>query len=535
MAKYSLYFLDVYVPNEGEAQTALEIGVLHYTGDKRPRVYLHTFLRPVVLNRVRWSNALEQGIRRERIINDPSLPSLNDIIAGNFFKGKEVVCLNPNLEPCRDLLKDARSFGLISAWQQNFADDEEAAKLLRPSQMLDYLKLPVKDESNTRYTPLLCRLHSFIAIYEYLMLCRQNPLYKQPKLGDLHELMTWWPLPSYDLSIFNRSLTSFEELSANEMKTFFSDALPDFLDWQQLSIFGHDWILKRKSSQNLSQLNGKQSMCEYIFQKVLDFKMKLWVLIYYALYDQKTDYALQIALSGGRLKGLPSSIKEDFTLFLIAHLEDFLSLHQKRCIIKAMVHQTLADQDKVPYEDWNFEELKKLNDERQTPMRFIRRGPTNSLKCFREINSDDGIIYREYELSGNDNDRALAAEFINRMFGEFLHEAQVPLSDLWVPKPLQSWIQYVTGFEWADYVRKPRPNEDPELSRSRSFLEELLSAESLEYKRKLRDNLSNVVADINVHLKSKEPLMRSFTFQGISVKVIVKRDRSGMLGRILSF
>ena len=44
MPKSALYFLDFYNPNDGELDTALEVGVLRWDQkEERPSVYLHTF------------------------------------------------------------------------------------------------------------------------------------------------------------------------------------------------------------------------------------------------------------------------------------------------------------------------------------------------------------------------------------------------------------------------------------------------------------------------------------------------------------
>lgn len=535
MPKTSLYFLDVYVPNEGDMDTALEIGVLHYDGEHRPQVYLHTFLRPVIVSRVRWSNALGQGITRALITEDHSLPTLKEIIACGFLKGKTVVCLNPELEPCRSLTEGSRSHGLIALWQDTFKDQEEILKLLRPSQMLEYLHLPVQDESNARYTPLLTRLHSLIAVWEFLDACKLNPRLKSQQGQSQLPLSTVWPLPVHAGNPLLRPLHGFEEIPREELRSFFSDALPDFVNWYELKIFSHDWVFKRKKGASIDILNGKKSMCDYIFSRVFDFQMQLWVLIFYALYDRKTDYAREIALSQGTAHKLSDAVREDFAGFLISHLEDFLQRDQKRNIIRAMVRQTLKDKNSESYEDYSFESMQKSD---SGSCVFYSYGPeAGGSRCMLEIRrrGGDDILYREYIIAGRDGERMTAADFVNQAFRNFMLEVQEPLSPIWIPRQLQAWIQYITGFAWNDLIRAPSAMEEENLTRARSFLKELLETETLPYRQRLRADLTEVVNAVNAHLHPREDFVTTFTFQGISVKVVSKRDRVSFLNRLLNF
>ena len=84
-------------------------------------------------------------------------------------------------------------------------------------------------------------------------------------------------------------------------------------------------------------------MADFVFNRVLNLQMKLWVLIYYSIYDKKVKYAQEIALHEGNILSMPQAIREDFTAFFIRHLEDFLSRDQKRQLIRSMVHHYLKE------------------------------------------------------------------------------------------------------------------------------------------------------------------------------------------------
>ncbi len=533
MPKALRFFLDVYVPNEGDPDTALEIGVLFYDGKQRPGVYLHSFLRPATPNRVRWSNALMQGIKRNTVLKDPTLPSLKDIVSANFLKGKTVVCLNPNLEPCKSLVKDSRSHGIIATWQEIFKHDDNADKLLRPSQMLEFLGLPAFDESPAGYTPLLCRLQSLIAIWEYLS--EQKRFHKNAMGSQLSiPLNLVWPIPYKENNLLYRQVQDFSDIADEEISAFFSPALPDYLDWFKIKVYSHDWVFRRGSSADINSLNGRISMCEYIFTKVLNFNMRLWVLIFYSIYDHKTDYAREIALNRRPFSKLPPSVKEDFTIFLISHLEDFLTHEQKENLIRAMVRQTLSDKNQEPLENYDYVSLKKAEN---TSLTFNEYGPENTnLKNMLEIrDKNNELLYRQYEIFGSDEERDSCADFINKEFRSFLREAQNPFSPLWLPVQLRNWLQFITGIPFALIKREPSYLDEERVSQTRRFLIRLLEEENYQYRLKLQTDLKEAVLRTSVNLSPREDFESAFTFQGITYKVIVRREKHSFLGRILNF
>ena len=532
MPATSLYFLDIFVSNEGDSNTALEIGVLRYDGEHRPQVYLHYFLKPITPNRVRWSIAKQQEITRDLIVKHPNLPTLRDIIACGFLKGKTVVCLNPSLEPCKAMVRESRTHSLISLWQEVFLHNEEALRIQKVSQMLEFLGLPYEDDSGSGYTQLLCRLQAMIAIWDFLE-SRRDPHLLRQEIFEIPESKVW-PIPKLTNLLLKRNVDDFSKIDKEEIIGFFSESLPDFLNWNEISIFSRDWVFKRKSCANISILNGKMPMCEYIFNRVLEFKLQLWVLIYYSLYDHKTDYARIIALNHQNFAKLAPSVREDFAQFLISHLEDFLSREQKCNIIRAMVRQTLASQAQEPCEDYDFEAL-KINDHGNRQFKVSSPEGT-SLKVFSEIRSrNDDVLYLQYEILGRNEEREICAEFINYKFRELLYEVQNPFSQVWLPRQLQTWIQYITGFSFAE-IKRTTSTTDPEpLTNARLFLKGLLEEETLAYRQRLRNDLANVVEKINKNLNPKEDFICAFAFQGITIRVISRKDKASFLERLLNF
>ena len=97
----SLYFLDVCLPNENEPNLSVEMGILRWSAkrDDRPEVYVHTYLRPQLINRVRWTNVASMGIDKQKIVDNKRLPTISDMIDADFLKYRHVVCFNAELEP----------------------------------------------------------------------------------------------------------------------------------------------------------------------------------------------------------------------------------------------------------------------------------------------------------------------------------------------------------------------------------------------------------------------------------------------------
>lgn len=543
MAARTLYFLDFYLPNEGEPETALEIGVLRYVpGESRPSVFLHTFIQPAAPMRVRWSNAYGQGIHREFFqgARGRALPTLQELELRDFLKDKSVICFNPQLEPFKTFVRSAHDVhGIVETWLEVHKGNETAVKLLKPSQMLNYIGLADSDNSNTRYTALLCRLQSLIAIWCYLDDYKQSRRHKQEAISGIY-FSPVWPLADVRedyLEALSRA-QSFAQVQPAVLKSVFSDALPDYLDWRQLQVFGHDWIFRRRQSRSASTLSTKvNSMADLIFNKVLSMQMKLWVLIFYAIYDHKTDYACEIALKNGEYSALPSAITDDFSFFIIGHLDDFLDSEQKRTLLKSIIHAVMGEQARSNFEHYDFDVLyKKYSQDRESSLEFHYAKPNGcAQRCFKEISRhNEGVLYRRYEIAGPEHDRALCVDYVNELFRAFIREVQDPFAEVWTPGPLRRWIEYITGFDWQELKRGEMPGEDRELTRSRTFVRELIANESRPWKSELKRHLVETVEAVNQNPDGA--YHNAFTFQTMSVEIDVQeKTKSSLLSRIFNF
>ena len=533
MQHKDLYFLDFYVPNDGEPDSALEIGVLQY-GPRhlRPAVYLHSFILPANANRIRWNHAHEQGIDRHMILGTHGvLPTLKDLLSRSFLGGKEVVCLNPNLEPCKSFIRDAHeTYGIIPTWMEVFAGDEEALKLLRPSQMLEYLGFPTTDASNTRYTALLARLHSLIAIWERLVDFKQNPAHLQlPR--ERMEPSQVWPIPDHqELNIM--SVDSFEQVSAECVHTFFSERLPDYLDWYNLNIYHHDWQFFRKSAPDIQHLKGRKSMTEFLFNQVLSYRLRIWVLIFYALYERRLDYSSEIALRKGDFKLVRQSVFDDFSDFLILHLEEFLDEDQKHRLLHSIIHQALRERAALPYQNISFEEFERLHrDNRERDMTFNVIAPPNcSVKAFKEILENRRVLYRRYEISGDEQERGACITLVNAMFRQFLGECADPFSNYWTDSYSRHWISYIYGFAWEELCRDTSPSDADALLKSRSLVADIIDSEKEQYVRQLRQQLTGIVEEINQNIVAD--YTRQFSFMGASIDIVISKKQGSLFKRI---
>ena len=544
MPNSSLYFLDFYVPNEGEPETALEVGVLRFEASEgRPTVFLHSFIKPLTPKRVRWSNAYAQGIMRERILGPQGadLPTLQELELRNFLKDKTVICFNPSLEPFKSFCSKAHAVhGILATWLEVHAKDEKASKLLRPSQMLNYIGLPDADNSNTRYTALLCRLQSLIAIWCYLDDYKRAQVLHRRHSGSGLSFTQTWPLSDVRLEYFEalNHAHSFSEVQPAILRSIFSDALPDYLDWMQLQVYSHDWVFRRRRQRSASHLGARiNSMADLIFNKVLSMQMKFWVLIFYAIYDKKVNYAQEIALKNGVYAQLSTAIKDDFSLFIINHLDDFLAPNQKRILLKSIIHQVMGEQARTSFETYDYDALyKQFSQERGSSLLFHQAKPQGcSIRCFREIRRrNEGTLYRRYDIAGNEHERTLCIEYVNELLRAFIREVQDPFAAVWTPLGLRMWVQYITGFAWQDLFAAPQPNEDEQLSRSREFLRELIVQESKPWKEELKRNLIESVQAINKNPDGE--YHNAFTFQGMSVELnVMAKTKISLWSRIFNF
>ena len=134
-----------------------------------------------------------------------------------------------------------------------------------------------------------------------------------------------WPLPKTKDKWFERDVNSFKDLTDDEIKEFFSGTLADRIDWFEMSMYACDWVYHRQKNRGTEDLEGRNEMAEFIFKNVLNFKMQVWVLIYYSIYNHRLEVARQIALDRGDVRRLKSAQLENFSNFIIENLDVFLS------------------------------------------------------------------------------------------------------------------------------------------------------------------------------------------------------------------
>ncbi len=535
------YLLDFFVPNEGEPDTALEIGVLCWDMQKpRPQVYVHSLIKPRRMARVRWSNAADQGIERRTIESQTDLPTLLEIKNADLLSRRRVVCMNTQLEPWRSMVEKAdTSYSLLNLWQETFYHNEEAAGLETPEQMLEFIGLSAEDTSNTRYTPLLKRLFAMAAVWQYVSMQRDEMIRNQNPEPDMcvMPLSPCWPLPQVEEKWFEGNPESLKDIPEEQLNSFFSENIGDRLDWSLTTMFAHDWVLKRRAGvTEVSQLNNRVAMAEYLFTHVLDFRMQLWVLIYYCLYNKKYEYARQIVLNSDDFRNLPTGIKEDFSTFLITHLGDFLDEEQKITLLRSMIHQCIEEKAGRIYIDYDFDKLSRDN-QKDGGSSFIFReltppGTNCNIKVFKELSTlAEGPVYRRYEISGFGEDREACIDCVNNLFREFMSEAYNPFSLLWFNPTLSDWLSHITGIAGEELRKPPHQNDSEYLVKVRQALTNIIMPESKPWCETLGRRLSEIVTAINSDIDGE--LNRTFAFLGISVQVVVYTRPRGFLRRLL--
>lgn len=540
MQKEYLYFVDFYVPNEGESETALEIAVLCLKNtDKKPFVFLHSFIMPPLINRVRWKEAKTEGISRDLITKSTvAIPSLQDLNALECLKDKNVVCFNDSIEPVKSFIAGAHNVeSILELWNSIFAGNEDAMHCTKISHMLDYLNFEHIDNSINHYTALLKRVFAMVAIYDALT----NSKVKAETLlfgGDDKRYSEYWPLYSLqEINIFDSTNKSFNDIDRESIDEFFSEHMADYLNWYNLFIYDRGWSfeLTKKAEPNIGSLKGKIDMSDFIYNRVFNFSTKLWVIIYYALYDKKLSYAKEIVLKNADFSLLPQSIKEDFSTFLVKHLDEFLTRTQKYSIIRSMIHQSLSNKANIPYQDIDFDSYKKLyGKDRHFNMKFIERkaGPQCTVKAFREIQKADRIIYRAYQISGDENDRNDCIIYVNHLFREFMQECANPFSPFFTDNDLNLWILFITGFSFEDLARKSKATDSTDLLELKASYIEFVQEANYIYISKLKQHLTLVIKEISKDIY--RDFHDKFCFMGTSIDIIVSKKQGSFFKRLFN-
>ncbi len=532
------FFLELGLPNEEAPEICISLDILRWSAnrDERPEVYVHTLLKNKNLSRVRWNNAASLGVTREVLERDnQDLPSIEDMKEVNYLKSKRVIVFEmQDTEPWVSLLSSASIvISIKDLWKEVYADSEKAMACNTLPKMLEYLHLPKDDTENKQYTPLQLRLHAIAAIWYLLTTYKAHP--EEKKIRDGFALNQIWPVQSVDDEWFPGEPKVLAQISPVAARNFFSHSIYDHIDWYSQYIYAHDWVFKRKNSYK-ENLRGQVEMADFVFNNVLDLNMQLWVLVYYSIFARRTNFALEIVLKKGVFSSLLDHVRDDFSKFLIRHLEDFLSDNQKYRLVRSIMRQSIDDRSRCSYTDYNYNKLSTSDSPAvaQYSFRTVKVKGTG-VKCFWEIRGRKGeILYRRYEISGIDDERQLCIDEVNKLFRIFLEEIRHPFSIFWVREPEQGWIQYITGQSWPELKMVPRASDSKLLKYTRQIISNIIIEESMPSIQNLKDTLKEIIEEINSYSGGKEDTVKRFTFLDTSIEVCVtRRTHTSLLKRLL--
>lgn len=531
----AIYIVDVYVPNEGEPESALELSILRINDlDSRPSVYVHSYIMPsnYHLARIRWSDAHSYGISQE-LFRNAIWPSLSDLVAADFLKDKQVVCFCSNLDPVQTLVQNCDNcFSVLNSWQEVFAGNEYASSLTTYSQMLDYMGLDRQDFSNTGYTASLKRAHAYIAIWLYLYNCTQAQV--QPEYGDNSLAQNgFWPLSNVPSPWYDVNVKEFSDIPFEAISQYFSQSLPDYINWSSMCIYVHDWIFGRQRNYDI-KLSNQDYMLNFIFYRLFNLKKRILVLSFYSLYNQRVDYARIIALHDGQFSTLTRYVKEDFASFMLSHLDDFLSGQQKKDIIRALVKEVLQDRFTKPMERAGYEDMlalennHKLENNHNTHIEKKSLELNKNIVWYKEIAIKQEIIYRCFVIKGSLQERNECIDHVNQKIGELLTEAKDPFASCWLSEDLKEWIQAITGFTWSDLSRAQKQTDSESLKNTRNTIKEIIIDNYKKYLVSYKENFKKVVTEIN-DLPDNERTKFCFSFMGITHEVVVDKIEDASL------
>lgn len=545
----AFYIVDVFVPNRGEPESALELTILRVVDPETlPQVYVHTYIRPElnILSRIHWSYAASYGISRDQILGS-DYPTFHEIVNADYLRDKSVVCLCENFEPIQTLVAHAQQcYSLLNMWQEVFAGDEDAGQIAELEQMLSYMGLPTQDASNCHYTPLMKRCRAQIAVWMYLFACmRQNS--RPPRGFNENAKTVFWPLDNIPEPWYDPQARDFTDIPPEAIAEYFSERLPEFVHWSAVRLYGNDWRFARERNFEV-KIVDQDAMLNFIFYRLFDLPKRLMVLTFYALCEQRTLYARVIALHQGQFNTLQTSVKEDFGAFVISHLTDFLLTKQKHDIIRALVDQVLQAKFEQPQTNYDFDELYKkheLNQRQRSKERakgsyfspaygtdedliFVRKHLelNRNIFWYQELRLQDEVLLRRFIIKGNDAERDECIDHINAKIEELIGEAKTPLASCWLNAGLKQWIEFITGFAWSELSNVPKPGDAPSLSSARRTIQEIIAQRSRRYYQAYISNLRKVTAGIDATQEGEHTIL-AFMFQGIAYEFDVDKSSDG--------
>ena len=540
----AIYIIDVYEPNKGEPESALELTILSIrsVGDL-PTVHVHTYLQPTVdLNLIHWSEAENYGLRRS-MFKDSHWPTLKEIVSEEYLRNKFVICFCSSMEPVQTLIRNCTNcYSLINMWQQLFQGNDKIASINTHEEMLEYMGLPAHDMSNVKYTPLMKRVRSYIAIWCYLHRC--ETFNRTPSYGDISMSQSvYWPLQDIRDPWYDPYVKELTDIPEEAICQYFSDRLPEYFAWQGKCIYVNDWVFGRKRLQEI-HLKDKYAMLNFIYSNVFSLASRLLVLSLYALYNHSTNDARAIALYQGHLGELPAAIKEDFADFALLHLDDFLTGHHKYQIITSLMERGIQVKLDEQSSGYDFDQIEKNEQNRNRAndgiydgmqLMKLRLESNHNVIWYKELNSEEGVLYRRMIIKGSLNERNECIDHINEKIKELLSEVKDPFSPCWLSQGLMNWIELVTGFSWLEISRKPRVSDSETLIKSRQTIKDIILSQGQTYIKGYRNNFKKIIEQIN-NLPEGESEVFSFRFLNIIHEVEVDKttNNTGLLTRLKS-
>ena len=542
MTARQLCIAGVFSPNEGEEGQTVEFAVLEWkvlpqrdgptASDELPHIRIHTFVTPRVPSRMRWGIVNEHGIDTKMLrAKFQDYPSEQDLLRENYLKGLDCVIFDANKPLVRELVADCASVEDLSVmWQQLFINckEENVRAATTFDEMLECLHfpkvLPIAQISK-HYTPLVLELYASAALWSALRFLRMHPERIEAVLAATQPLNGLWPVAEAPEVLFEGEHSELASFTRQELEDFFSRPAQDYIDWHRTCKYVNDWEYRRDVDavmQPDSIPDGKE-VVSYVFNRLFDLRMQLWVLIYYSVFAHKKEYALEIALAGGMSPKLSDSVKEDFSGFLANHLQDFLSSKQKQWLIRSVLVNLLKKRAEKGYEQYDFDVLMQEQRQDRTNLRYyLKQEPASSaVRYFYEVAAENGkqILFRRFLISGRGEERNQCVEGVNRYINAFMKEVKDPFSCFWTGTQTRNYVQCVTGVAWKDVIRPPRINESMRVKQVRALVSELILQESAGYIKALREHFVQIINRINED--DGRDFRDRFAFMGVSVEIEV--------------
>lgn len=534
----SLYFVEAYTANEGEPALSLEYGVLRWSSrdTDRPEVFVHTYLRPASMQRVRWLNASkEMKITRQLIENKGDLPEMDDMLSENYLDMKKIVCFDDSVEPYYTLSQRASDvISIKHVWEEIYEGNEKALSCSTVAQMCEFIGLPADNNENTNYTPLLKNLHQMAALWQILDEYMSNPKAKSlSQLSPGLQINYIWPLPASQEEWFESRPSSLNDLSAKDLSDFFSANIADRINWFEMNMYACDWIYKRPVLRATQELQSKKEICEFIFNHILSFKMQMWVLIFFSLYHHRSEFALKIAQAKGNFAALSPAVIVSFTSFIIENIEYFLNPQQKFGLIKALLDKSLQKNAMIPFEHYDYEAVEK-----QSHSDDPKLYPTNEnceIPCVKGIRSGYNVVYKRFEIKGSGKVREDYISGVNLHLNRVFSDAKNPFSDFWLPHPLQLWIQFILDVDFSAIKGPQRISDSDYLNSVRLSLRQLIEESTMPYLKDFFDKLNNAINMINQGAGANNGRPIQFAFQGCSFEIVIEPpSKLGILRNLFS-